>query len=423
MRGFGLAAIGAVAISGQLLAVPAFAADLPEYAQPPAPIMTPEPVSEWEGFYTGLHFGWSADTIDGQSGGVPYSMSDNSGFSGGGIRGYNWLFGNILLGLEGDIVIHETKTTNAPANVGTDFIWDAGAYARIGYLWGRFLPYAMVGARMAEIHAHTLTPTLIQGDVAHHYGWSVGLGVEAAVFYPIRLRAEYLYTNYGAENYNFGGTTTKIDPEAHQVRAAVIFALGSGFDDYPKTFLDAPGNNWSGFYGGAMLGAAFLNDDTTITGVGSGTADGTSVGGSMFLGANAEWGSLVGGIDMDLGLRQGDQGATIAGTKVTKEPMWDAHVRARIGYDAGRFLPFVAGGFAITQVHFTQAGTTTINVEPAKGWTVGGGVDVAFTDHIFGRVEYLHDEFQEVSNALPVGTTSFEPSVDTIRAGLAVRLP
>ncbi|WP_026379673.1 outer membrane protein [Afifella pfennigii] len=423
MRGFGLVALGTMTLASQIAAAPALAADLPEYAEPPAPITTPAPVSEWEGFYRGLHFGWSADDLEGQSGGVPYSMSDDGGFAGGGLGGYNWLFGNVMLGLEGDVVIHETKTTNAAANIGTDFIWDAGAYARLGYVWGRFMPFVTAGARMAEIHAHTLAPTLIQGDVVRHYGWSLGAGLEVAVFYPFRLRAEYLYTNYSQETYRYAGTTTSVDPETHQLRGAIVFALGDGFEEYPQTFLTAPGNSWSGFYGGLSAGAAFLSDDTTLAGLGAGTADGTSLGGGMFLGASAEWGRLVGGIDMDLSLRGGEQSVTIAGTIIDKEPMWDAHVRARLGYDAGHFLPFVAGGFAITQVHFTQAGTTAINVEPARGWTIGGGVDVAVTDRIFARLEYLHDEYQDVANALPAGATSFEPSVDTVRAGIAVRLP
>ncbi|WP_128291693.1 outer membrane protein [Afifella aestuarii] len=418
MRGLGTAVFGMVVLAG-----PALAADLPEAPAPYVPVTSPVSVSQWEGFYTGMHFGWSSDNIDGRTpAGTDFSMSDHGGFSGGGLRGYNWLFGNVVLGLEGDITIHETKTENASVSVGSDYIWDAGVYGRLGYTWGRFMPYVMAGGRVAEIHGHSLAP-MTQGDVTRHLGWSVGAGLEVAVYYPIRLRAEYLYTRFGAEDYVFSGGSTEFEPEAQQFRGAIIFALGNGFKDYPESFLTRPGNTWSGFYGGAMVSASMLQDDAEIAGLGSDDASDGSFGTGMFLGANYQFGNVVTGLDADLSLREGESTSTIAGVRLDKEPMWDAHVRGRIGYAWDRFLPYLAGGFAITQVHFQQEGTSSLNVEPAKGWTVGAGVDVAITDHVFGRLEYLHDEFEDVTGDVVAGAASFEPSVDTVRAGIAVRLP
>jgi outer membrane immunogenic protein len=70
---------------------------------------------------------------------------------------------------------------------------------------------------------------------------------------------------------------------------------------------------------------------------------------------------------------------------------WTAHVRGRAGYATGKWLFFAAGGLAVADA--------TVHEElPAEGgkyfgWSIGGGVDYAFTRNLIGRVEYLYDDF------------------------------
>ena len=103
-RSLALAAASAV-LSAQL----AFAADLPTKApMAPAPMMPP--VYNWTGFYIGgqVGGGWAHDTITHVDGGALFPAGfvqnslDPSGILGGVYGGYNYQWGHIVLGIDGD---------------------------------------------------------------------------------------------------------------------------------------------------------------------------------------------------------------------------------------------------------------------------------------------------------------------------------
>src|ERR1700758_3743392 len=86
----------------------AAAADLsvaPLYKAPPPQA---SPVYNWTGFYLGANGGggWGRSWWQSQSTGI-----DLSGGQVGGTAGYNWQFGNAVLGLEGDIDWSNLKGT------------------------------------------------------------------------------------------------------------------------------------------------------------------------------------------------------------------------------------------------------------------------------------------------------------------------
>lgn len=75
---------------------------------------------------------------------------------------------------------------------------------------------------------------------------------------------------------------------------------------------------------------------------------------------------------------------------------WSGAVRGRVGYAADRFMPYVAGGVAFGGVRTTfsdEDGSTVIGDKTHVGWTVGAGVEYAFTDNVIGRVEYRYTDF------------------------------
>ena len=77
---------------------------------------------------------------------------------------------------------------------------------------------------------------------------------------------------------------------------------------------------------------------------------------------------------------------------------WTSHVRARIGYAVDNWHFFVAGGFATANRSFHEGTITTTFVTDTSGgkyygWSVGGGVEWAFTRNLFARVEYFYDDF------------------------------
>jgi outer membrane immunogenic protein len=61
-----------------------------------------------------------------------------------------------------------------------------------------------------------------------------------------------------------------------------------------------------------------------------------------------------------------------------------------------RYLPYIAGGVAFAQydVDNTVVGITSRMLDKTvTGWTIGAGIDYAFTDKLIGRAEYRYTDF------------------------------
>src|SRR5262245_3224141 len=127
----------------------ATAAELSPYYQP-GPAYNP--IYNWTGFYLGINGGggwgrsqWDAlDTFD-LSGGVI-----------GGTVGYNWQFGQAVIGAEGDIDWSGIKGTSTVLCLGgceTRNKWLATARGRVGFAFDRFPPYFTGGLALGDINA------------------------------------------------------------------------------------------------------------------------------------------------------------------------------------------------------------------------------------------------------------------------------
>ena len=68
-------------------------------------------------------------------------------------------------------------------------------------------------------------------------------------------------------------------------------------------------------------------------------------------------------------------------------------------------LVYVAGGLALADFNFREGGTTSVPIIGAiyPGWTIGGGVDQAFTNNLIGRVEYLYADYRTKTYTLAPG--------------------
>jgi outer membrane immunogenic protein len=56
-------------------------------------------------------------------------------------------------------------------------------------------------------------------------------------------------------------------------------------------------------------------------------------------------------------------------------------------------LIYAAGGLALAEFKFRENSGPIQNKELLTGWTIGGGVDQAFTKNLIGRVEYLYADY------------------------------
>ncbi len=86
----------------------------------------------------------------------------------------------------------------------------------------------------------------------------------------------------------------------------------------------------------------------------------------------------------------------------TLKQKWTGATRVRVGFSAGRVMPYIAGGVAYGQFQDILS-TVITGSEPFNrtsdvtktmmGYTLGGGVDFAMTDHFVVRAEYRYSDF------------------------------
>ncbi|MBN9046866.1 MAG: porin family protein [Rhizobiales bacterium] len=150
--------------------------------------------------------------------------------------------------------------------------------------------------------------------------------------------------------------------------------------------------------------------------------------GGIYAGYNFDIGSnVILGIDGDInyanqkGSFDFDDGLNSA--SVTSELQWSGSVRGRMGYAAGRFMPYLAGGVAFGQVknsirlnddRWDSSRTLT-------GWTIGGGVDYAATDNIVLRLEYRYTDFGRRDFSFDDLSSSNRFRSNDIRLGVAYK--
>ena len=136
----------------------------------------------------------------------------------------------------------------------------------------------------------------------------------------------------------------------------------------------ASGRDWSGFYVGGALGYADLESSDILNDDFSGTTYGA------FAGYNYDLGSIVLGAELEGTFGDFNDGDGVDFDKVLR-------AKARAGYDAGAFLPYLTAGYATGSV---SAGEVDLEDD---GYFYGAGVDYAFSDSITVGGEVLQHEF------------------------------
>jgi outer membrane immunogenic protein len=222
-------AAGCFAVAALVVAQSATAADLsvaPLYKAPPPALA---PAYNWSGFYLGVNGGggWGHSYWD--------TSSDRIGLSGGlvgGTAGYNWQFGNAVLGLEGDIDWANLKGTNSstlcPAGCSTSDTWLSTVRGRAGYAFGNVLPYVTGGLALGDIRA--ATPGFA-GASNTSAGWTAGGGIEVGLTGNWSAKAEYLYVDLGRFNCGVscnGLPTDNVSMHDNVVRAGVNYRFDTG---------------------------------------------------------------------------------------------------------------------------------------------------------------------------------------------------
>ena len=155
-------------------------------------------VYNWTGFYVGANGGggWGHSWWDANAAGIKLS-----GGQAGGTAGYNWQFGNTVLGIEGDLDWSNIKGTTSsglcPFGCSTSDTWLSTVRGRAGYAFGGILPYVTGGLAVGDIRANM--PGFAVASTTNA-GWTVGGGVEFALPGNWTAKAEYLHVDLGRFN-------------------------------------------------------------------------------------------------------------------------------------------------------------------------------------------------------------------------------
>lgn len=251
-------ALGIAAVLA-LIGTPALAADMAVKAPPPA---SPSAWS-WTGFYIGGNAGGAWGNFDPQStttfvglliapdvsifnaAGLSQSIKP-SGFTGGFEAGYNWQFNSAVLGIEADI---EALNLKGSSTVNSAFLgpipftisssasthWLETTRARLGFAAGSWLFYATGGAAFTTLKANFgFVDTIPESESASlsttKAGYTVGGGVQAALWQKWSVKAEYLYVDFARVSIVAGwsdapaqATVNSIDLRASIVRLGLDY--------------------------------------------------------------------------------------------------------------------------------------------------------------------------------------------------------
>jgi outer membrane immunogenic protein len=167
--------------------------------------------------------------------------------------------------------------------------------------------------------------------------------------------------------------------------------------------------SWTGCYIGADVGGGWVRDKDTQTITGTATvsqfsptttANSAGVMAGGYVGCDYQFASgLVVGALGDAqwaDIRGGSTNFRNGGFSQPKAD-FEASARGRVGYAFNRVLVYATGGVAWLHVKehdvVPAAGVFQDSSKTPTGWTVGGGLDYAFTDNLIGRVEYRYSDF------------------------------
>jgi outer membrane immunogenic protein len=184
------------------LTAPAFSADLYTKA-PPAPL---PPALTWTGFYIGGFggYGWTNSIASGLAI-IGVRDFDLKGGFGGGLIGYNWQTGNIVLGLEADVAGADISRSVAFPGA---FVVKSGINT-FGTVRGRLgftatpaaLLYVTGGYAWARNKFNLDIGGFSLSETQTHSGWTIGGGVEYMFLRNWSAKIEYLYADFGSKTY------------------------------------------------------------------------------------------------------------------------------------------------------------------------------------------------------------------------------
>jgi outer membrane immunogenic protein len=212
--------------------------------------------------------------------------------------------------------------------------------------------------------------------------------------------------------------------------------------------------DWTGFYVGGTVGAAWSTADVglgvvngatplyragdipALTALGSpGLSDAKAVFGGK-IGYNKQWGTFVGGVEADFSSFRFNKSDVASGNPFLSAPPfaagtaqfntnvstnWLATLRGRAGYAVDRALFYGTAGVAMSKIDYSNSyiafsplglGFDVESTAASKtklGWVIGAGVDYALTANWIVSAEYVHIDLGSINAVGAVTATAGGP--------------
>ncbi|MEX0347448.1 MAG: outer membrane protein [Rhizobiaceae bacterium] len=391
----------------------------------------------WSGIYAGVHGGWGAGDVDWikNSGtwfgpvGTTHSVRGDGFLGGGQIGVLHQHENNLVTGIELSVSGLDASTSVAspvwPASDtwNTDVDLVATATARLGYSFGRFLPYVEAGYAGGNVRITNTDvilcppPACIFESKKWYNGFVVGAGADYRVTRNIIAGLNYRYMDLGMRTHagNVQNTnanefySASAEVHAATFRLSWLIAAPTGTAAAKPAALGG-GHGWSGFYAGVHggWGAGDVNWVDTRGGWFTSAAGIThSASGDSFLGGGQVGylhhfaNDLVTGVELSVsGL---DASTSVPSAEYPADDTLQTDVdlvttaTARLGYAFGRLLPYVEAGYAGGNVGITNISTFFLCTPPNclfetkrwhNGFVFGAGADFRVTRNIMAGVNY-----------------------------------
>ncbi|WP_439573796.1 outer membrane protein [Phreatobacter sp.] len=193
-----------------------------------------------------------------------------------------------------------------------------------------------------------------------------------------------------------------------------------------------PAFSWTGFYVGGQIGyatsASSVRQFVTANGafIDASGYNVNGIVGGVHIGYNQQFNNIVLGLEADLeGGGLNGRFTYLNGDSWRSSISLQGSLRARAGVAVDRALFYVTGGVALANLRDSGhlAAGPFVSESGAMGWTVGAGLEYAFTPNWTARAEYRYTNYGTRSVDLaPIGlasTGAFRNRFHSVRLGVS----
>jgi outer membrane immunogenic protein len=187
----------------------------------------------------------------------------------------------------------------------------------------------------------------------------------------------------------------------------------------PKADIYAPISNWAGLHVGLQGGYAWGSSIETTFGNNtspSGLFGGANIGYDFDLTNNWIFGVEA---DANIGDIKDSVVPAFGPSSVEQKLDYFGTVRGRLGYAMGSNLFYGTAGWAWGHGVRSAVGTPVAsNSQSLSGWTVGAGIEHAFTPNVIGRLQYLYTDYGTANYNLGLGNVPVSLTTNAVSLGV-----